>query len=240
MEFRMPLADELTAMVARTSGLLLSADTVQTALELITATATETFPGSNGAGISLLDSEGRRTTAAATDAVVQQADALQYELGEGPCLTAWEERHVVRVDDLPADARWPSLARASGAVGVRSVLSAPLVAGSGSLGAIKVYAARPRAFGDREEPLLTMFATQAAILLANMRSAEDARRISDDLRDALRGREVITLAKGILMARERIDERAAFLTLTDTARREGRSVRQAAERIARSTVRRRR
>jgi AmiR/NasT family two-component response regulator len=120
------------------------------------------------------------------------------------------------------------------------VLSAPLVAGSGSLGAVKVYAEQPRMFGEREERLLTMFATQAAILLANMRSAEDARRISDTLKDALRGREVITLAKGVIMARQGVDARAAFLALADTAQQQGRTVRETAERIAESTVRRRR
>ncbi|MFL6143782.1 MAG: GAF and ANTAR domain-containing protein [Labedaea sp.] len=240
MGSELPLADELAAMFARTSGLLLSTATVQTALQLITSLTVEMFSGSSGAGISLLDPQGKRVTTAATDAVVERADALQYQLGQGPCLTAWEQHRVVRVDDIAGDDRWPEWARAVAEVGVRSVLSAPLVAGSGSLGAVKVYAAQPRMFGEREERLLTMFATQAAILLANMRSAEDARRVSDTLKDALRGREVITLALGVIMARQGVDERGAFLALADTAQQQGKTMRQAAERIAESTVQRRR
>lgn len=237
----LPLADELAAMFARTSGLLLSPATVDSALQLITSVAVETFPGSSGAGVSLLDSQRRRTTAAATDAVVRRADALQYQLGQGPCLTAWEEHRVVRVDDIAAgDDRWPAWISAVVELGLRSVLSAPLVAGSGTLGALKVYATKPRVFGEREERLAMMFATQAAILLANLRTAQDARHVSDKLKDALRGREMITLAKGVIMAREGIDERAAFLVLIDTAQQQGRTVRETADRITQSTVRRRR
>jgi GAF domain-containing protein len=234
----LPLADELGAVFARASGLLLSAATVHTALKLITSLAAETFPGSDGAGISMLDQGGERVTAAATDELVERADALQYELRQGPCLTAWEQHSVVRIDDIRRDERWPAWRRAVLDVGLRSVLSTPLVAGGTALGALKVYAARPRVFGQREEHLLAMFATQAAILLANLRTAEDAQQISDRLRDALRGRETISLAKGILMAREGIDERAAFLALANQSQRDGTSLRATADRIARSTVRR--
>lgn len=225
-------------MFARTSGLLLSTETVHTALRLITSAAVEMVPGSLGAGVSLLDAEGRQVTAAATDAVVDRADSLQYELGTGPCLTAWERHESVRLNDIAEDDRWPDWSGAVAEVGMRSALSVPLVAGSRALGAMKVYAALPDVFGEREERLLTMFAAQAAILLANMRSAEDARRISATLKNALRGREVTNLAKGVIMGREGVDERAAFLTLAGAARQHGETVRQTAERITRSTVRR--
>jgi len=101
----LPLADELAVVVARMSGLLLSRETVESALELIVASAAEAIPASAGAGVSLIDEEGGRTTAAASDEVVREADDLQYELGEGPCLSAWSRRAVVRVDDLSADGR---------------------------------------------------------------------------------------------------------------------------------------
>ncbi|MCE6995453.1 GAF and ANTAR domain-containing protein [Saccharothrix sp. S26] len=232
--------DELAGVFARVSGLLLSTETVDTALKLITSLARQTVPGTVGSGITLLDQRGERVTAAATDAVVGKADALQYRLGRGPCLKAWEDRVVVRVDDLADDDRWPDWSRPTAELGLRSALSAPLVAGSRALGALKVYAHRPHAYGAREEQVLTLFATQAAVLLANVRTAQDAERISDRLKDRLREREVVTLAKGIIMARDGVDERTAFLALADTAGRQGTTLRQAAERLTRSTVRRRR
>ncbi|OXM62898.1 GAF and ANTAR domain-containing protein [Amycolatopsis vastitatis] len=240
-----PVIDELTAgqvaaVFARMSGLLLSSDKVDTALKLITALAVEMVPGTTGAGISLMDRHGERVTAAATDQVVEWADALQYQLGHGPCLTAWSDRVVVRVDDLAVDERWPSWSRPAAELGLRSALSAPMVAGPEPLGALKVYAAQPRSYGEREEQLLTMFASQAAMLISNMRTAQDAERASGQVAEALRGREVVELAKGIIMARDHVDERTAFLTLAQLAEQEHTTVRHTAERLAQSTVRRRR
>ncbi|WP_285741219.1 GAF and ANTAR domain-containing protein [Lentzea sp. NBRC 105346] len=234
------LTQELATVFARMSGLLLSSETVNTALKLITSVAAQTFPGTVGAGITLLDDRGERITAAATDAMVDRVDRLQYRLGGGPCLTAWEDRVVVRVHDLTQDTRWPDWARHACEAGLRSSLSAPLVAGATALGAMKVYAAQPNAYAEREEHLLILFAAQAAMLLANTRTTQDAERVAEQLKDNLRGREVLAVAKGILMARNGVDERAAFLTLTDTAQRQGTTLRQTAEQIARSTVRRRR
>src|SRR5688500_5012784 len=107
MNHDLPLADELAAVSARMSGLLLSRETVGTALDLVTSLAGEALAGTAGAGVTLLDEHGRRTTAAATDPVVEHLDGLQYDLREGPCLTAWEQRHVVRVDDIAEDDGWP-------------------------------------------------------------------------------------------------------------------------------------
>ncbi|KDN22029.1 GAF domain-containing protein [Amycolatopsis rifamycinica] len=231
-------AGHLAAVFARMSGLLLSAEKVDTALKLITALAVEMVPGTTGAGLSLLDRDGARMTAAATDEVVERADALQYRLGHGPCLTAWADRVVVRADDLAVDERWPAWSRPAAELGLRSALSAPLVAGPEPLGALKVYAVPPHAYGEREEHLLTMFAAQAAMLIGNVRTAQDAERASAHVAEALRGREVVELAKGIIMARDRVDERAALLTLAQLAGQERATVRHTAERLAQSTVRR--
>lgn len=238
MDTELPLADELAAVFARMSGLLLSTETVNTALELITALARATIPNTDGAGVTLLDEHGDRVTAAATDPIVSRVDGLQYELDEGPCLTAWERRTLVRVDDLTHEDRWPRWARAAAATDVRAVLSAPLVAGNAALGAIKVYAHQPGTYGDREKHLLTMFAAHAAVLLANVGSYEDAKRVSDELRDSMRGRDLINIAKGVLMARETTDERTAFLLLAGMAREQGRPMRAVADTVAGSTVRR--
>ncbi|MFE9751200.1 GAF and ANTAR domain-containing protein [Saccharothrix saharensis] len=232
----LPPGDELAGVFVRASGLLLSAEAVNTALLLITSTAREVFPDAVGAGITLADRDGRRVTAAATDDVVARADALQYDLGEGPCLTAWKQRAVVRMDDVDREDRWPRWVGAVRGTGLCSALSTPVVAGAETLGAMKVYAAEPGVYGEREERLLENFATQAAVLLANTRTAEDARHVSDRLKDALQGREVIALAKGIIIARDGADERAAFLTLTDLAQHRGTSLREAAEDLVRSTV----
>lgn len=234
------LAEDLGLVFAHVSGLLLSREQVQTALSLLTALVTETVPGTAGAGISLLDEGGTRSTVAATAEEVWRADSLQYRLGEGPCLTAWEQRVVVRADDLRDEPRWPAWAEAATGAGVGSCVSAPLVAGARALGALKIYGAGPGVCGPRTEHVLAMFANQAAVLLNNVRGAEDAERIGEALGDRLRGRDAVTLAKGIVMSRDGVDEHTAFLALADAARRHRRTVREEAERLAGTTVRRRR
>ena len=240
METEPPPADELAAVFASMSGLLLSSETVSSALELITTLVAETVGDVDGAGVTLLDEHGARTTTAATDPVVTEADALQYELGEGPCLMAWAQRVAVRVDDITGDDRWPRWAQAAAATGMRAVLSAPLVVGDAALGALKVYSRRPGTYGEHDKHLLTMFAAHAAVLLNQVRSRADARRVSTRLADSLRVRDVVNIAKGVLMCREGVDEQAAFLLLSKAAEEEGRPLRAVAESVAGSTSRRRR
>jgi GAF domain-containing protein len=236
----LPLADELAAVFARMSGLLLSEETVSTALRLVTSLAVESIPGTIGAGVTLLDDQGRKTTAAASDPLVERVDGLQYELNEGPCLSAWVERAVFRVEDLARETRWPRWSSAAASLGMRAALSAPLVAGDISMGAIKVYADEPGAFTERDEHLLTMFAAQAAILVANVQSYQNAQRLSDDLTDALHSRDLISMAKGILMEREATDEETAFAMLASAAQREHKKLGDVGRALVRSTVRRRR
>jgi GAF domain-containing protein len=238
MDTELPQADELAGIFARTSGLLLSSQTVATALEVLATLATETIRASDGAGVSLLDERGERTTTAATEPIVERLDGLQYELDEGPCITAWADRTAVRVADLAREERWPRWTPAAAATGMRAVLSAPLVAGDEALGALKVYSHLPDAYDDHDEHLLTMFAAHSAVLLTHVRSYEDARRMSDALRTSLRDRDLVNMAKGVLMAREGVDERAAFLLLSTRAVQEGKALRDLAESLIGTTPRR--
>jgi GAF domain-containing protein len=212
----LPLADELAVVVGRISGLLLTWDATERALEIAAVSAAEAIPGSAGAGVSLLEG-GRRTTAAASDDVVREADDLQYTLGEGPCLSACTDCAVRRTDDVRTDPRWPRWGPAAAEIGMRAALSAPLLAGNTCVGAVKVYAREPDAFSARDERLLTLFAGQAGILLAHTRSADDAHRMSERFRGALRSRDLLNMAKGALMEREGIAEEAAFGMLVSIA-----------------------
>ena len=235
----LPLADELAAVFARMSGLLLSHETVTSALGLVTSLALETVPGSVGAGITLVDESGRRSSAA-TDDRVERADALQYEQDEGPCLAATAIRQVVRVDDVAEDRRWPRWAAAVQPLGLRAALSAPLVAGDRGLGAMKVYSDRPRAFDAHAERLMALFSAQASVLVANVQSYERAQRLSEDLRQTVRDRDVVSVAKGVLMARHGLDEDAAMGMLLSRATQDTAPLREVARSVAASAVRRRR
>jgi GAF domain-containing protein len=235
----LPLAEELAAVSARMSGLLLSGETVESSLAVLSSLARETISGSSGAGVSIIDEQHRRSSGS-TDDRVRDADRLQYELGQGPCLTAAAERTVVRIDDLPDDRRWPDWADAAVPRGLRSVMSAALVAGNESLGAIKVYSEEPAAFDEHSEQLLTLLAAQAATLVAHLRTSARAARLGDELRQAINSRDTVSMAKGVLMGRHGVDEDAAFGMLLARCDRDGSSVVEAASAVVEAVIRRRR
>jgi GAF domain-containing protein len=234
-----PLTDELAAVFARMSGLLLTEETVDTALGLVSSLAQETVPGCSGAGVSIID-ERRRMSSGSTDARVKQADNLQYELDEGPCLAAAADRKLVRIDDIAEDPRWPHWCAAVLPLGLRAAMSAPLVAGDVSLGAIKVYAEEPGTFDARSEQLLSLFSAQAGIFVVNVQSYDRGKRFTQEMRDAFHARDVVNTAKGVLMGRNAVDEDTALGMLLARSEQDGSTLAAAAKAVVESAVRRRR
>jgi GAF domain-containing protein len=224
------LVHDLGVVLAQMGGVLLSAETVDTAVALVTRLATATIPGSIGAGVTLVDAQGTRTTGA-SDPLVEDADTLQYELDSGPCLTAWREQILVRVDDVTQETRWPEWTAAVAEIGVASVLSVPLLAGADCIGAIKVYAAQPSAYDAHAEALLGLFAEQAAILLANVQTVATARQFTGQLTEALVNRDLIGRATGILLAQGAADSQAAFAMLVSASERSKTTVHEVARRL---------
>jgi GAF domain-containing protein len=229
-----PLPDapdvDLTAALNQMAGLVLSRETVDTALHLVTELAKTATAGTIGAAVTVVDEHGTRSRAA-SDPLAERADALQYELDEGPCLTAWRTREPVRIDDTASDVRWPRWTDAVQELGVRSMLSAPLLIGAESIGAMKVYCPRPMNYGPHEERVMRLLAGQAAILLANSQSLREARRLSRRLTEALTSRDAVAQATGVLLAQGASSREAAFAALAGAARQSDRSVEEVARAV---------
>lgn len=234
-----PPLDELSTVFARIRGMLLTEETATHAVALLAQAVKEAIPGATGAGVSLMDAQGQRTSAGSTDQLVLAADELQYELGEGPCLDAWASTRVVRSDDVAADPRWPHWNRLAARMGISSVLSVPLLHKTETLGAIKVYSGIIQTFDERSEQLLTLIAEPTATLLANIQSTEVPHRISADLKQAILSRDSIAIARGILMERNALDADEAMYELITLARRNGQSLWRAADQVISSVGSRR-
>ncbi|WP_016694744.1 GAF and ANTAR domain-containing protein [Rhodococcus rhodochrous] len=230
-----PTPDAWAAVFARMAGVLLSEQTVTTVLELITSLAKDTLPGTVGAGITLVEETGGRSTSAATGPMVEDLDALQYDLGQGPCLTAIRDAAAVRADDLEEEERWPQWSGRAVQAGMVSSLSVPLQYAGRIMGALKVYSDRPHAYTADSEDILGRFADQAAILLANMHTLTAAEALNERLRRALRDRDVIATAKGIVMLRENLDADRAVQRLLESSIQRRIAVREVAAEIVAST-----
>ena len=234
----MATGSSMEQVVARASGLMLADRTVDGVLRLLTSTAVQAVPSAYGAGITLVGDDGVSTTAAGTDRLVEGADALQYDLAEGPCLTAWLTRRVVRVDDASAERRWPRWAAALVDLGLHAVLSAPVVAGDAALGAIKLYSPDAGAFTDHDETTLGLFAAQTALLVAGARSSRHAARLGADVQALLARRDALQQAVGIFMGRDGLTEQAALGRLASVAEHERVSVHDIASRTLTEHARR--
>lgn len=147
-------------------------------------------------------------TIAATSALVAAVHAAQDEVGEGPLTeAAWDQARFVQLDDLAADARWPRFGKAAARAGARSLLCLPLLVDGDTLHALTVLSSRPAAFDEEARELAVMFASYVAVALASART-------EDSLRHAVRTRQLIGEAVGILASRHNISTSEAFGNLS--------------------------
>jgi hypothetical protein len=170
--------------------------------------------------------DGRGHTIAASDDVARLADALQYELDEGPCLqAAWGDANYLMFD-LAGEHRWPRYAEAlARRTPVRSVLSFQLPAKDSA--ALNLFGLQPGAFGDEAVVTGALFAAHVSSVVALYEAEEQ----TANLRNALASSRQIGAAIGILMAHHRITQDAAFELLRATSQRLQRKLRDVAERV---------
>ncbi|PRC45916.1 hypothetical protein C6A85_92740 [Mycobacterium sp. ITM-2017-0098] len=218
------------------SGILLTESTVANALSTVTTLAAETITGSTGSGVTLTDAHGGRTTSAATDPLVERLDGLQYQLDEGPCLTAWREQTVIRSGSSDGEQRWPAWIERAHELGLRSYISAPLVTGDTAIGAIKVYSTAVDAFTEHQADLLQRFADHAAVFVGNVQTLRSADHLSAELKETLRTRDLIATARGVMMGQRGLSYDEAFRALAAEAQRTGQPLRDVAARIVNSSL----
>ncbi len=232
-----PEQSPLQRSLAELSSFLVTDRSIGDSLNRVSRLAVDAVAPAMFAGITMLVDD-RVTTQAFTDPTCPHIDQAQYESGHGPCLDAFTTGSMVVVDSLERDARWPEFAAAALAHGVRSTLSMPLVSGDDSVGALNFYAGTDGAFDADATEIGRLFAAQATVVLVNAQAYWGARLTSEDLQRALAGREVIDLAKGIIMSSLGCSPDEAFQTLVSQSQAENRKLRDVAADIVAQTQRR--
>jgi hypothetical protein len=180
------------------------------------------------AGITLIRARGRLETVAATDPVVERADALQCDLGEGPMRDgSWHHQTLV-VSDLAFEGRWPRWAAKVAAQGVVGFLAAELVTIEDlRIGAINVYWEHAQTATADDVAFVNIFARHAALALSS--ALHEA-----GLNVALETRKLIGQAQGILMERYGLDDARAFEVLRRYSQDHNLKLRQVAEHLVSS------
>ena len=157
-----------------------------------------------GASVTLVRADGGAETTATSDALVEEADDLQYAFDEGPCLRAAEQGGAYLITNAADDARWPKWAVAE--LGLHSVLSIHLFTDHRVLGALNLYYESIVDFSDDEVEVAKVVAAHASVALAKLRSERDLWRAIDS-------RHLIGQAQGILMERFKISPEKSFSVL---------------------------
>jgi GAF domain-containing protein len=199
------------ALVQLARALHLKNAELQPTLDAIIAHAVQTIEPAEYAGLILVLS-GRLVPQATMGEPPQVLDLLQQHTGTGPCIDAAREQAVINVDNTLTDPRWPQFSERAVAVGVFSMLCMPLWVDQLRLGTLSLYGEKPDAFGSQHRQLTNLYAAHAAIALA------DAQRTAK-LQEAMRNRDVIGQAKGILIERLKLTPGAAFTCLSQASQR---------------------
>lgn len=187
-------------------------DVVDGALRMVVMLARSTVGGADGVSVSLRRN-GRLGTLAASDQTVLDMDADQYATAEGPCIDASLTGEPFHAEALSEETRWPAFTPRARSLGINAILSSPLLAGDQPVGALNIYSRAPAAFTPHDQSLASMFAAEASIVLtdAGVHVTEDA--FAGRLQEALRTREIIALAQGVLMERAGLTESQAYTVL---------------------------
>ena len=201
--------DDLRDSVAGLSRLATSQLSLEDLLTRVATYAVRAIPGADGAGLTLLE-EDRAATIVATAPFVSEVDDIQYGMKQGPCITAARKGQTVISGSLGADPRWPRFGGRVARRGVHSVVSLPLIAPDGVVGAMNVYAHAKDAFDHRAAELGEVFAAPAAIAVQNAQILAQTRRLATRLQSALETRGVIDRAVGIMMSRTGSTEQEAL------------------------------
>lgn len=202
-----------TRALADASAALVEQYDVVSALTHLCVACTDVF-GAGAAALLVVGDEtagSRLELLAASSHGAAELELHQLQVDQGPCLDAVAQRrpvHAGSLDELAA--RWPALAGAAEAAGVRSVHAYPLRWRGRVLGGLNLFFPADRALSDDEEVAAQAFADVATIAIVHARAEPRVEVIAREVQEALDGRTVVEQAKGVLAVQESCEPAEAF------------------------------
>lgn len=180
----------------------------------------------DGAGVSIVTSDGTREPLFATDEVATVIERLQLTLGEGPCVDTSSTGIPVLVSDLtdPRDgvaSRWPVFRSEATRLGVRAVFAFPIRIGAIWLGALDFSRRSP---GPPNQPQLS--SALSAVDEVGLAVLEAPSRYGDP--DTVTTNMVVHQAAGMVMGQLDSAIAEAMVRLRATAFAEGVSINELA------------
>ncbi len=190
----------------------------------------------DGAGLMLTDVDHHLLNAAVSDERMKHLEELQIRHQEGPCIAAFEDKELIRAEDLTEEMRWPSFSKHAVTRGIRAVLASPSPYNQDAVGVVAVMSEERRPWSAEVELALLAFTDLAALLIASMLLGEQQTELAAQLQAALNSRAIIEQAKGVLIGQHGITAQAAYVQLRAQARTERRKLAIVSAAVVRAAV----
>ena len=191
----------------------------------------------DGAGLMLADVDHHLLNAAVSDERMRHLEELQVRHHEGPCITAFEDKELIRAEDLTQEERWPSFSKHAVIRGIGAVLASPIPYNQDAVGVVAVVSEDRRPWSAEAELALLAFTDLAALLIASMLLGEQQTELAAQLQAALNSRTIIEQAKGVLIGRQGLTAHAAYAQLRARARAERRKLAIVSAEVIREAIR---
>ena len=138
-------------------------------------------------------------------------------------MAAFAEMAPMQMRDARVEPEWGEITLVMAAEEVLASLSVPVEMNGSPIGTLDIYSAAPRDWDASEVSAVQAYAGLVANLLVSAVAAHAKGQLAAQLQIALDHRVLIEQAKGALMAREGLDERAAFERIRIMARSSNRT-----------------
>ncbi len=154
-------------------------------------------------------------TACCSDDVAELIERLQFDLGEGPCIDAYQQDRPVMEPDLvtPMVPRWLAFSGAAIDAGVRAVFGFPLRVGAVRLGALNLYRTVPGFMTDEHHASALVMAEIAAESMLGMQAEAARGRLAASIEAAGDFPYIVHQASGMVAAQLEINVAQALIRL---------------------------
>jgi hypothetical protein len=171
--------------------------------------------GADGAGVMLMSGEIPRGSLCTSNTVSHLIEELQYTLGEGPCVDAYQQDKVVTEPDLadPVTRRWPAFTPPTLQAGVRAIFGFPLRVGSVRLGALNLYRDRSGPLSGDQHADALVVADVAARWVLEAQAGAPLDTVADELEAGADFHFVVHNAAGIVSVQRQVSVTEALIRL---------------------------